>query len=188
MLLQGATLADGAPADVRVEGELIAEVAPRLDVAEGETVRDLTGHVLLPAAAEPHAHLDKALTADRVPNPAGDLLGAIVAWRAHRPSLTLDDIAGRAEQAVRMLAANGVTAIRTHVDVAADIGTLGVEALVKAREAVGHLVDLQIVALVSPPISGPDGGPNQAALAAAMAAGADIVAAAPTSSRTPTPP
>jgi cytosine deaminase len=179
MLLQGATLADGAPADVRVEGELIAEVAPRLDVAEGETVRDLTGHVLLPAAAEPHAHLDKALTADRVPNPAGDLLGAIVAWRAHRPSLTLDDIAGRAEQAVRMLAANGVTAIRTHVDVAADIGTLGVEALVKAREAVGHLVDLQIVALVSPPISGPDGGPNQAALAAAMAAGADIVGGCP---------
>ena len=34
----------------------------------------------------------------------------------------------------------------------------------KVREAVGHLVDLQIVALVSPPISGPDGGPNRAAL------------------------
>ena len=56
-------------------------------------------------------------------------MGAIVAWRAHRPSLTLDDIAERAERAVRMLVANGVTAVRTHVDVAADIGTLGVEAL-----------------------------------------------------------
>jgi cytosine deaminase len=78
-----------------------------------------------------------------------------------------------------MLAANGVTAIRTHVDVAADIGTLGIEALVKAREVVGHLADIQIVALVSPPISGPDGGPNRDALAAAMAAGADLVGGVP---------
>jgi len=35
------------------------------------------GYLLLPAPAEPHAHLDKALTADLVPNPAGDLMGAI---------------------------------------------------------------------------------------------------------------
>jgi len=179
MLLHGATLADGTRADVRVEGELITTVAPALDPQPGEATIDLAGHVLLPAAAEPHAHLDKALTADRVPNPAGDLLGAIVAWRAHRPSLTLDDVAGRAERAVRMLAANGVTAVRTHVDVAADIGTLAVEALVKARESVGHLVDIQIVALVSPPVSGPDGGPNRAVLDAAMAAGADLVGGVP---------
>jgi cytosine deaminase len=145
----------------------------------GEPTVDLDGHVLLPAAAEPHAHLDKALTADRVPNPSGDLLGAIVAWRAHRPTLTLDDIAGRAERAVRMLVANGVTAVRTHVDVAADIGTLGIEAIVKAREVVGHLADIQIVALVSPPISGPDGGPNRHALDAAMVAGADLVGGVP---------
>jgi cytosine deaminase len=179
MLLHGATLDDGTRADVRVEGELIAAVAPVLDPVAGELTVDLTGYVLLPAPAEPHAHLDKALTADRVPNPSGDLLGAIVAWRAHRPTLTLDDIAGRAERAVRMLVANGVTAVRTHVDVADDIGTLGIEALVKAREVVGHLADIQIVALVSPPISGPDGGPNRAALGAAMAAGADLVGGVP---------
>jgi cytosine deaminase len=179
MLLQGATLDDGTRADVRVDGEMIAAVAPDLAPIAGEPTVDLTGHVLLPAPAEPHAHLDKALTADRVPNPTGDLLGAIVAWRAHRPTLTLDDIAGRAERAVRMLAANGVTAVRTHVDVAADIGTLGIEALVKAREAVGHLAHIQIVALVSPPISGPDARPNREALAAAMAAGADLVGGVP---------
>ena len=179
MLLHGATLADGTRADVRIEGELITAVATSLDPEPGQPIVDLAGHVLLAAAAEPHAHLDKALTADRVPNPAGDLLGAIVAWRAHRPSLTLDDIADRAERAVRMLVANGVTAVRTHVDVAADIGTLGIEALVKAREAIGHLADIQIVALVSPPISGPDGGPNRRALDAAMAAGADLVGGVP---------
>ncbi len=179
MLLQGATLADGTQADVRVDGDLIAAVATRLDPAPGERVLDLAGHVLLPAAAEPHAHLDKALTADLVPNPSGDLLGAIMAWRAHRTSLTVDDVAERAERAVRMLVANGVTAVRTHVDVAGDIGTLGVEALVKVREVVAHLVDLQIVALVSPPITGPDGRANAQALAAGVAAGADVVGGAP---------
>ena len=135
--------------------------------------------MLLPAAAEPHAHLDKALTADLVPNPSGDLLGAIMAWRAHRTSLTVDDVAQRAERAVRMLVANGVTAVRTHVDVAADVGTLGVEALVKVREVVAHLIDIQIVALVSPPITGPDGDANRRALDAAVVAGADVVGGAP---------
>ena len=32
---------------------------------------DLDGYLLLPAPAEPHAHLDKAFMADRVPNPHG---------------------------------------------------------------------------------------------------------------------
>ena len=36
--------------------------------------------LLLPSMGEPHAHLDKALTADLVPNPGGDLRGAIDSW------------------------------------------------------------------------------------------------------------
>ena len=37
------------------------------------------GYLLLPAFAEPHAHLDKAFLAERVDNPTGDLMGAILA-------------------------------------------------------------------------------------------------------------
>ena len=48
----------------------------------GETTRlrvvDVSGHVLVPAMAEPHAHVDKAYTADEYPNPTGDLAGAIL--------------------------------------------------------------------------------------------------------------
>ena len=99
MLLQGATLADGRTVDVRVRGRAHRRGRrPPARRAPGEETLDLAGFLLLPAAAEPHAHLDKALTADRVLNPAGDLLGAIIAWRAYRPTLTVDDIAapGRA--------------------------------------------------------------------------------------------
>ena len=42
------------------------------------------GYILLPAFAEPHAHLDKAFLAERVDNPTGDLLGAIMAMEAAR--------------------------------------------------------------------------------------------------------
>jgi cytosine deaminase len=179
VILRGATLADSATVDVRVTGGTIAAVESSLPIADGDEVVDLHGFVLVPAPAEPHAHLDKALTADRVVNPAGDLLGAIVAWRAYRTSMSVDDIAARAETAARMLATNGATAIRTHVDVAADIGTAGVEALVKVREAVSDLAELQIVALVSAPTTGTAGAGNRAALLDAVAVGADVVGGCP---------
>ena len=47
------------------------------------------GYVLLPAFAEPHAHLDKAFLAERVDNPTGDLMGAIDAMARARGSITL---------------------------------------------------------------------------------------------------
>jgi cytosine/creatinine deaminase len=179
MLLTRATLPGGRRVDVRLAGYRIDTVADHLVPDAGEVVVDLDGRLLLPAPAEPHAHLDKALTADRVPNPAGDLLGAIKAWLAYRPTLTVDDIAERAERAVRMLAANGVTAIRTHVDVGADIGTRGVEALVRTRRAVEDFVDLQIVALNSVPSTGELGAANRVALDEAMQVGADVVGGCP---------
>jgi cytosine deaminase len=179
VILRQATAVDGTTVDVRVTGATIEAVAPALTPATGERIVDLDGYVLLPAPAEPHAHLDKALTADRVANPAGDLLGAIVAWRAFRTSLGVDDIVARAETAARMLAANGATAIRTHVDVAADIGTAGIEALAKVREAVADVVDVQIVALVSAPTTGTAGAGNRAALIDGVAAGADVVGGCP---------
>ncbi len=179
MLLTGATLVDGRRVDVRLSGDRVGLVADRLAADAGEAVVDLDGRLLLPAPAEPHAHLDKALTADRVPNPAGDLLGAIKAWLAHRPTLTVEDIAERAERAVRMLSANGVTAIRTHVDVGADIGTRGVEALLRTRRAVADLVDLQLVALNSVPSTGELGAANRAALDEAVAMGVDVVGGCP---------
>ena len=58
----------------------------------GDTVQDCTGLVVLPAGAEPHAHLDKALSGGAAPNPGGDLLGAIQAWHAYWPRLTHDDL------------------------------------------------------------------------------------------------
>src|SRR5687767_2264352 len=114
MLLRAATLPDGSTADVRVADGAIAEIAPAATLAAaGSTeVLDLRDHVLLPALVEPHAHLDKALTADRFEVPTGDLGAAISAWHAHRATLEHGDIAERARRAALLALAHGVTALR----------------------------------------------------------------------------
>jgi len=137
------------------------------------------GYLLLPAPAEPHAHLDKALTADLVPNPAGDLMGAIHGWVAHRETLDTADFVARAERAARMSLANGFTAIRTHVDLGVDIGTTAVEALIEVRERMAGLVDIQIVGLTGRPSGGPSGAENRAVLRDAIAMGLDVVGGCP---------
>src|SRR5439155_16280093 len=119
MLLRSATLSDGSRVHVRIDGDRIEAVGPAgtLEPAAGIEVRDLAGYVLLPAPADPHAHLDKAFTADRVPNPTGDLPGAIDAWIEHRASIEVSDAIERGRRALLAAIAHGSTAIRSHVDV-----------------------------------------------------------------------
>jgi cytosine deaminase len=77
------------------------------------------------------------------------------------------------------MAANGVTAIRTHVDVSDGNGLTSVEALIDVRERLRELVDIQIVALTGRPSLGEPGANVRALLAEAIAMGVDLVGGAP---------
>jgi cytosine/creatinine deaminase len=179
MLLENATLIEGTVAEVLVHGDRIGGVGPSRTVADGDAeALDLAGYVLLAAPAEPHAHLDKALTADRVVVQAGDLGAAIDAWHEHRRTLPVDDIARRAEAAARASLARGVTAVRTHVDVGEGIELRAAEALIQVRERLRPLMDVQIVAL-SYPLTGAAGAENRALVRAALELGVDVVGGAP---------
>jgi cytosine deaminase len=134
---------------------------------------------LLPAPAEPHAHLDKAYSADVVANPAGDLGGAITAWLTHRPNLRAAEIVDRARAAVETYVHHGVTAIRTHVDIGTDLGLQALYALRSVRASMVDMCQLQIVALIANPVSGAAGADHRALLADAMATGADLVGGCP---------
>lgn len=183
VLLSGGRSPEGERLDLRCDSTtaLIAAAAPELAPLAGETVVDCTGKVLLPGPVEPHAHLDKALSAEAAPNPAGDLPGAIAAWRAYRPQLTPDEIHGRARAAALELVASGTTTIRSHVDVGDGIGLRGIEAVARVRDELRAegLADLQVVALISPPVCGTDGEAMRTMLRAAMDAGADVVGGCP---------
>lgn len=110
-------------------------------------VRDMAGYVVLPRLREPHAHLDKALSADEVDNPTGDLGGAIRAWLDHRISITHDDYVQRALAAVDLYERNGVRLLRSHVDLGSDVGSRGLEALLEVKEKVAERVHIQLVGL-----------------------------------------
>lgn len=178
MLLAGATASDGSTIDIRLDGDRIVAIGPSL-TRRDEDVVDLRGHLLLPAFAEPHAHLDKAFLAERVANPTGDLMGAIQAMQNASSSLTKVDIVERAERAARLLVSNGVSTIRSHADTTSDQGLRSVEALVEVRERLRDVVRIQIVALTGWPITGITGADNRALLAAALDAGADLVGGCP---------
>ena len=181
-VLRNGRLQDGRAVDIHVSDGLITSVVDSgTDVAAAATSDDLRGWLVLPALAEPHAHLDKALTAERVPNPEGDLMGAITVWTAAASmgSFTHDDIVARATQAMDLLLVHGVTAVRTHVNVGGETGANNVTALVEARENFVGLLDVEIVALTASPMTGADGAANRAALLDGIAAGADLVGGCP---------
>jgi cytosine deaminase len=188
-LLDG-TRADGRRVDIVIAGGVITEVVEAGTAEAGtaaagtpsdESVEavDLGGALVLPAFVEPHAHLDKALAADLAPNPTGDLIGAIDAWTAYGPRLTIDDMADRAERCARMLVANGVTAIRTHADVHEAVGLRAVEALVRVREGLRDTVAIEVTALPKWPTTGAEGADQRARLREAVAIGVDHIGGCP---------
>ncbi len=179
MLLRSATLADGRVVDVRVCVDTIDAVEAHLTPQPGEHTIELDGHLLLSAFAEPHAHLDKAFLSERILNPTGDLMGAIRAMEVNRHLITVDDTVERAERAVRRMVANGATAIRTHADTTIDNGLMSVEALAEVRRRTADICDLQIVSLVSWPVTGTAGANSRALLRDALQAGADLVGGCP---------
>ncbi|MCA0145293.1 amidohydrolase family protein [Blastococcus sp. LR1] len=179
LLLQSVTDVDGRRVDVRIEGTTVAAVAPDLPVRPDDEVLDLAGHLLLPAPAEPHAHLDKALTSHRAPNLTGDLDGAITAIRQIAAGFTHEDLVERATRAAHEYLANGITAIRTHADVGVHAGTRHMRALVEVRDALAGLVDVQVVALLSAPRSAEEAGATPRLLAEAIELGADVIGGVP---------
>jgi cytosine/creatinine deaminase len=191
LLLRGGSLVDGRRVDLLVRDGRIDAVVPQGTpltptalMPDGEApgpveTVDLSGYLLLPAPSEPHAHLDKAYTADAVSNPSGDLDGAVAAWLRHRPSLRAADVEARSHAAVRAYVGHGATAIRTHVDVGDDLGLSVLESVLAVREAVTGLCEVQVVAFASPPLSGAAGASGCALLREAMSVGADVVGACP---------
>ena len=181
-LLRDGRLPDGRRVDVEIIDGLISAVRDSSALSgDGTPVDELKGWLILPALAEPHAHLDKALTAEMVPNLDGDLDGGYEAWTTavRAGKFTHEGMVARAIQAIDLLLVHGVTAVRSHVNVGGDSGAKNVVAMQEAKSHFKGLVDIQLVALTITPLAGPEGADNRAALADAIEAGVDLVGGAP---------
>jgi cytosine deaminase len=179
LLLSNARLADGRMRDVILEDGRIAVVAPPGEVPMAARTINLEGYMLLPSLVEPHCHFDKIFTDALIGAPAGDVIAASRSWHAFRRTIDFDAVAERAMMGIEVLAGNGVTAIRTHVDVGRDSGIRFVETMAVLRRRLIGKIDLQIVAFVDNPLVGEEGATNRRMLEASLEFGADLIGGAP---------
>ena len=180
-LLRGATLPDGSRVDVAISDDIVTAVSPAGTLELGDptitadphSTLDLDGYLLLTATADPHAHLDKARSWDAIQPPLGDLMSAIGAWRDYTAVMTEDEVVDRARAQVLSMLARGTTAIRSHIDILAGADPLlCCRALVRVRDELTGLVDLELVVL-----AGPDVPDSQ--IEAALDLGVDLVGGVP---------
>ncbi|MEW2291984.1 amidohydrolase family protein [Streptomyces sp. NPDC006743] len=123
---------------------------------------DLSGYLLLPAPAEPHAHADTALTADT----DGPL------------SYDAEDVQRRATEAALLQLGHGATALRAHVRVGDVQGLGALTAVLRARRALRGLAELTTVA-VPRVLTGAAGADGLAVLRDAVKMGACVVGGCP---------
>jgi cytosine/creatinine deaminase len=150
--------------------------------AQSSRVLDAGGRLVTPPFVDPHFHLDATLSMG-LPrlNASGTLLEGIALWGELKPLLTCEAVFERAMRYCDLAVAQGLLAIRSHVDICDD-RLVGVEALLEVRRQVSGYIDLQLVAF---PQDGYLRAPNAVAnLKRALDLGVDVVGGIPHFERT----
>jgi cytosine deaminase len=149
LLLTNATLPDGRTGiDLAVSGERIVDARAGI-AAQGAAAAltiDADGQLVTPPFVDAHFHLDATLSygLPRI-NESGTLLEGIALWGELKPTLVQESIISRALTYCDWAVANGLLAIRSHVDTC-DPRLLAVEALLEVKRIVAPYLDLQLVA------------------------------------------
>ena len=146
LILRGANLPDGRQGhDILITDGLIQAVGEQID-ARGRHELDVSGRLVTPPFVDCHFHMDATLSLG-LPrlNRSGTLLEGIQLWNELKPQLTVEAVVERALAYCDMAVAQGIGAIRSHVDVCDDRLT-GVEALLEVRRQVAPYLTLQLVA------------------------------------------
>jgi cytosine deaminase len=182
LILRHCNLPDGQQdVDIGIEAGLIQAVQPALPAQAHQEV-DAGGQLLSPPFVDAHFHMDSTLSLG-LPrlNQSGTLLEGIALWGELKPHLTQEAIVERALGYCDWAVAQGLLAIRSHVDVC-DPRLLAVEALLHVKQRVKPYLDLQLVAF---PQDGVLRSPNALALLQkALDMGVDVVGGIPHFERT----
>ncbi|MBL8134585.1 MAG: cytosine deaminase [Anaerolineae bacterium] len=177
-LLKNCRLRDRAGlVDILIELGRIVRIAPGIEAPASIEVTDCGGGLVTPPFVESHIHLDSVLAAGQPRfNAGGTLFEGIQIWGERKASLTREDVQARALEALKLMAANGVLVVRTHVDVT-EPRLIALDALLELREQVKGWTTLQVVAFPQDGIySRPE---NDGLLEEALRRGADVVGGIP---------
>ena len=146
LIVRGANLPDGRVGmDIGVKDARVAAVEPHLEAEAGQEI-DATNRLVSPPFVDAHFHMDTTLTRGlpRI-NQSGTLFEGIQLWGELKPQLTPEAVVERAMKYCDMAIAQGIQAIRSHVDVCDD-RLVGVEALLEVKRRVKPYLELQLSA------------------------------------------
>lgn len=146
LIVRRATIAGAAETvDVGCENGKVVAVEVALQ-ASAATEIDAQGQLLIPPFVDPHFHMDATLSLGRPRlNVSGTLLEGIALWNELKPIQTVEEIHERAMRYCDLAVAQGLLAVRSHVDVCDD-ELKGVDALLQVKKDVAPYLDLQLVA------------------------------------------
>ena len=182
LIVRNATLPDGRSGlDIAIVAGRIAAVEPAIPVRAAKEI-DAAGHLVAPPFVDCHFHMDATLSLG-LPrmNLSGTLLEGIALWGELKPLLTADAVIERALRYCDLAVAQGLLAVRSHVDICDD-RLLAVDALLDVKRQVAPYLDLQLVAF---PQDGYLRAPNAAAnLERALDRGVEVVGGIPHFERT----
>ena len=147
LLLRDVRLPGTGAVDIAVLDGRIAAIGPALTVPPGTPTVDGAGELALPGLVDGHAHLDKTLWGTPWhPHQAGPSIAERIA--NERRVLAALDLSPQ-QQSARLLAhlvARGTTHVRTHVDIAPELGLAHLHGVQATAAAWHDAVDIQIVA------------------------------------------
>ena len=126
------------------KGQIVASGTGTQGAAD---VIDGNGHLVLPAFVEPHVHLDKTLWGEPwQPGKTASKLSDYIENERRVLSACKTPITKRAGRLLERMIGYGTTTVRSHVDVAPDMGLSHVEAMLDLRKEWANRIDMQFVA------------------------------------------
>lgn len=146
LIVRNAALPDGrTDLDIAIAGGRIVAIEPAIPAQAANEI-DAAGHLVSPPFVDCHFHMDATLSLG-LPrmNLSGTLLEGIALWGELKPLLTADAVIERALRYCDLAVAQGLLAVRSHVDICDD-RLVAVDALLEVKRQVAPYLDLQLVA------------------------------------------
>ena len=167
---------------IGVEHGRIVAIDSEIPATAAARTLDLAGNCVVPYFIDSHFHLDSVLSLGTPRfNQTGTLFEGIEIWGELKARISRQEIVDRATRYCQWAIAQGIGAIRSHVDVSEKTLTT-VEALLEVREAMKEFLTIQLVAF---PQDGYLRVPGQDQwLARALDMGVDVVGGIPHGERT----
>jgi cytosine/creatinine deaminase len=161
--------------EIGVASGKIAAIAPKLDTS-AQTI-DAGGRLVVPGFVESHIHLDKSHIFERATPETERMAYAVKRTAAVKRAFTVEDVAARARRTLDMAVAQGVTRMRTHVEVDPGIGLRGWEGIKPLVDEYRWAIDIELCVFPQEGLTNNPG--TDELMLAGLRDGARVVGAAP---------